>query len=501
MKTEEATFNSGFLTFASLSVLAFAALLAVVLQSSAVFLVLLCAAIVPLIGTFYPPVVLVFFLFANLLVPKLPLIPIKGYMVPIRIEDVLLACALACLLLRYLIFKEKPAPNLLQRWMVVFCSVTGLSLLFGLFILGSVPGAKIGFLYWLRSPEYFAASYLCALGVTNWRQYRQMIVALAIFVTLIGVYGILQEFSLVPIFNAMHQDNEIVTIQMFPSFGEERLFSTFAGPYDLAAFYLIAIPIFVGLFTTVTSRVAKVALAAVLGLSFFCFYLTFARAPLVALVVALAVCLWLLGRRRLGVGLALASVLPAFVFGGFVERLSSAAEDPFGFSALGGRLGGSWASALSAAARSPLLGTGPASLSLTGPGSLTLEGLGVDGLYFMLLGMWGIVGLVCFLFLIGKAIHFQRECIRTTRNQMQRALAIGLFAGSVGLLVDGIVGETFFFSKIAFSYWFLMGLLFAGRALEKQVSAETAELFVETNDKISPRVPSGRLLAPAPGDA
>jgi hypothetical protein len=97
--------------------------------------------------------------------------------------------------------------------------------------------------------------------------------------------------------------------------------------------------------------------------------------------------------------------------------------------------------------------------------------VGVDGLYFMLVGMWGAAGLVAFLFLIGKAMFYQRECIRSSRNEMQRALAIGLFAASCGLLVYGVVGETFFFSKIAFSYWFLMGLLFVGRALEGRGSA------------------------------
>ena len=208
-------------------------------------------------------------------------------------------------------------------------------------------------------------------------------------------------------------------------------------------------------------------LACALLLSFLCFYLTYARAPLGALVLVLAVCLRFMGRRLLGFALAPICLLPAMFFGGFVERLRWAAEDPLGDYSLGIRLAASWSDALSAAGRSPLLGTGPASLSHTGPNSLTLTGVGVDGLYFMLLGMWGVAGLVTFLLLIGKTMRYQMQCVRTSRNKMQRAVAIGLFAGSFGLLVYGVVGETFFFSKIAFSYWFLRGLLFVGNALER----------------------------------
>src|SRR6266550_2718716 len=228
MKMQEATFESPFLAFAIFSVLVLGALLSVVFQSSGLFLLILCATIVPLVGALYPPIVLALFLFFNLLFPKLPLIEIKDYLVPIRIEDVLLAGGLFAVLLRYLIYREKPARNPLKRWMVVFSVVTGLSFLFGLFILRSVPGAKIGFLYWLRAPEYFAGSYLCLLGVTSWKHYRQMIVAFIVCVSLIGVYGILQELSLVPIFDAMHISGEIVVVRFFERFGEERLFSTFA---------------------------------------------------------------------------------------------------------------------------------------------------------------------------------------------------------------------------------------------------------------------------------
>jgi hypothetical protein len=484
--TLEGAFASPFLIFASLSALVLAVLLAIVLQSTNVFLFVAGIAFVPIVGIVNPGILLALFLFFDLLLPKLPLIPIHGYLVPIRIEDVFLACALLCLLVRYLIYREKPASNPLGKWMVVFCIVTGLSLLFGLFILGSVPGASIGFLFWLRTPEYFAATSLCLLGITSWQQHKRMMVTLLVFVSLIGVYGILQEFSLVPIFDAMHGMGEFVTIRFFPAFGEERLFSTFAGPYDLAAFYLIAIPILAALCVILKSRAARVALAFVLALSFYCFCLTYARAPLAGLVIALIGCFWMLGKPHWGIGLGLLCVLPALMIGQFAQRLRDVSDDPFSYYAFGGRVNTGWGDALSAASRSPLLGTGPASLN---------EGLGVDGLYFMLIGMWGLLGLVSFIVLIVKSLHLQRVCVQTSHNDMQRALAVGLFAGTLGLLVNAITVDSFFISKVAFAYWFLMGLLLAGRRLEN----ETAERQGIVRQGVRAQIPSALpLMMPIP---
>ncbi len=415
------------------------------------------------IGVIFPTSLVLAFLFANLLVPKLPLIQIRGYLVPIRIEDVLLGCALLALLLRRLFYREERTRNPLERWMVIFSVLTGISFLFGLYVLGSVPNKTVGFLYWLRGPEYFGACYLCLSSVTNWKQYKRMMVALVSFTFLIGVYGILQEYSIVPTFNAMHQTDEVVTIQFSPGFGMDRLSSTFAGPYDLAAFYLVAIPVLISLCVLAISMTQKLILGGILALSLLCFYLTYARTPLVALVIVVGVCLWFLGKARWGLFLSPAFVLPAFWLGGFAVRLSSAADDPMAYYQLGGRVTGGWSDAISAAVRSPLIGTGSASLA---------DGMGVDGLYFLLLGMWGVAGLVCYMILIWKATHFQRGYIRSSQSRMQRALAIGLFSGTLGLLVNGLTIDTFFSSKVAFSYWLLMGLLLAGRRLELETILE-----------------------------
>lgn len=448
-------------TSLGLSVLVMAVLLAVVFQSGSVLAYLLCATLLPLLAVQLPTFIVMAFLFANLLIPKLPLIPIGDYMVPIRIEDVLLGCTMLCLLARWRIYERGGFTHPLQTWMLVFSGATLLSFLFGHSVLHSVPDAKVGFLYWLRGVEYMAASYLCPLAVRNWSQYNRIVVGFLVAIFLVGIYGILQEMTWVPVFDATHETGEIVVVRFFAEFGEERIFSTFGGPLDLPATYLLIIPLLAVLLIVLTSRTARLLVAVVLALSLTCFYLSYARMPLLALVLAIAICFWQLRMRSIGIGIGLGIALPSLFLSGYFGRIRSGFDDLYAWENLGGRMQGSWDEAVSAVSRSPLLGTGPASFNL---------GLGADGLYFMLVGIWGVLGLICFLILLWKTLRFERFCAQTSSHSIQRGLAIALFAGTIGLLINGLTMDTFYSSKIALTFWFVVGLLISGRALESSVA-------------------------------
>lgn len=453
-------------TAVGLSVLVMAVLLAVVFQSGSVLVYLLCFTVLPLLALQLPTSIVMAFLFANLLIPKLPLIPIGDYVVPIRIEDVLLACTLLCLLVRRCIYERGSFTHPLQKWMLVFSGATLLSFLFGHFVLHSVPDAKVGFLYWLRGVEYMAASYLCPLAVRTWAQYNRVVAGFVVAVFLVGSYGILQEMTWVPVFDATHETGEIVIVRFFAEFGEERIFSTFGGPLDLPATCLIIIPLLTTMLVMLTSRTTRLLLAVVLALSLACFYLSYARMPLLALVVVIAICFWQLRMRSIGIGIGLGIALPSLLLSGYFGRIRSGFDNPYAWENLGGRMQGSWDEAVSAVSRSPLLGTGPASFSL---------GLGADGLYFMLVGIWGVLGLACFVLLLWKTLRFERHCAQTGSHATHRGLAVALFAGTIGLLVNGLTMDTFYSSKIALTFWFLVGLLISGKDLESSAAPQKNE--------------------------
>jgi hypothetical protein len=407
----------------------------------------------------YPIVLVIIFALMVPLIPKLPMVPIPGYFVPIRFEDFFLAFALAVILIRLIWARTTMPRHPLAMWMFIFFIVQGLSLAFAVAFHDTIPDVQAAILYWLRTLEYFSASLLCLFLVRSWRQFQAVLAAFAASVFLVGVYGALQELSLVPAFNTMHMSGQIVAIYYFTGFESDRLISTFGGAYDLAGFYVIAVPILMAWLLLSRSRLVRTILLAVIALSVFCLYLTFARAPLFGLAVALLITLWLLGRRQLAATLAFILPLSAFVVPGFRQRLDSLVDNPLGYNNLGGRLAEGWNSALLNFFRSPVFGTGPTSL---------WNGMGVDNLYLLLLGSFGVVGLVAFIFLARKTIRTELRAFEGSPNTMLKLLAVGLLGGTVGLLVTGITQDTFFSSKNAEPFWFLFGLLLAGMSLEAQ---------------------------------
>lgn len=154
--------------------------------------------------------------------------------------------------------------------------------------------------------------------------------------------------------------------------------------------------------------------------------------------------------------LAAVTAVPAFLIAGFQTRLEEAISDPLAEYALGNRLRTAWADCIDALWRSPMLGTGPASLH---------NQMGADSMYFTLAGFWGLAGLVSFLGLLYVAARTQKQTIASAVNPVQRSLAIGLYAGTIGLLINAVTLDTFLSSKIAFPYWFGVGLLTASAYL------------------------------------
>lgn len=423
-----------------------------------VFAYVVGAAVLVILSVRHAITVVIIFTLLVPLMPKLPLIPIGGYLVPIRVEDVFLSYALCVVILKSVWEQRFRLPAPLTGSMLAFVAVQGVSLAFAMCFLDTISQPTIAMLYCLRSLEYFSASLLCLVAVRNWNQFRFVLIALAASVLLVGVYGVLQELSLVPAFDAMHQTGEIMQVYFFPSFQGDRLLSTFAGPYDLAAFYVIAIPILLSWLLVSRSKVARAAIGITIGVSVFCMYLTFARGPLLGLAIALLVCMSLLGRRRAAVVLAWSLPFAAFLVPEFRSRLNGLIDDPMGFQNWGGRLDWGWRSALVSFAHSPILGTGPSSLN---------NGLGVDSLYLLLLGSFGIVGLVAFIVLTSKTLELEYSAFAASRCTQLRAVCAGLAGATAGMLVIGITQEVFLSSKDALLFWFLVGLMLAGMFLER----------------------------------
>lgn len=113
------------------------------------------------------------------------------------------------------------------------------------------------------------------------------------------------------------------------------------------------------------------------------------------------------------------------------------------------RFQGQWPKAIAAFRRNMVLGSGYSSLNVAS-----------DGDYFRMLGETGILGTAAFLgiFLMAFFLYFRRG---NKVSNFSDSFVTGIFAGLVGLLINGVLIDVFEASKVAFPFWFLMGVAVA----------------------------------------
>jgi len=113
------------------------------------------------------------------------------------------------------------------------------------------------------------------------------------------------------------------------------------------------------------------------------------------------------------------------------------------------RFQGQWPKAMAAFHKNILLGSGFSSL-----------GVASDGDYFRMLGETGVLGTAAFLGILLMAffLYFKRGTKLTSEAD---SFVTGVFAGLVGLLMNGVLIDVFEASKVAFPFWFLMGVAIA----------------------------------------
>ena len=112
------------------------------------------------------------------------------------------------------------------------------------------------------------------------------------------------------------------------------------------------------------------------------------------------------------------------------------------------RLQGEWPMALTAFERNILLGSGYSSV-----------GLATDGDYIRMLGETGILARS------RSSEYFSPHTFCSLRmNSLEgyeKALVVGFFGGLVGLILNGILIDVFESSKVAFTFWLLLGVAMA----------------------------------------
>jgi len=129
------------------------------------------------------------------------------------------------------------------------------------------------------------------------------------------------------------------------------------------------------------------------------------------------------------------------------------------------RLDTLWPNAIKGFTRNPLLGSGYATLNKEGAYQFT-EADSTDNNYLRVLGETGLLGFVTFYGIIFLVLK-QTSRYLFDQNLFKAGIAIGVFAGSIGLLINATYIDVFAASKVAFTYWAVVGFALAVFSLKK----------------------------------
>jgi O-antigen ligase len=308
---------------------------------------------------------------------------------------------------------------------------------------------------------------------------------LLIVVFIAFIYGIGEHYLHFPVI--ITQNNESSKgVALFWTPGSNTN-STFAGQYDLAAFMVMTLPIFLSILFVIKDKIVRLITLVVSGTGLWLLINSFSRISQVSYVLAVSVPLLILKKFK---GLAVVLIISLFFMvrsSGLDMRFASAVhviyehitatktvsyiEGRFIASAQGItpsltpvpvstpipvlsdvsiaiRLNVEWPRAFRAIITNPLLGTGYSSI-----------GLATDNDYLRMLGETGLLGLLAFaliFFRIGK-IFVKAFPLREKLTGLELSFIAGMVGAVIGTFVIATFIDLFEASKFATIFWLLLG--------------------------------------------
>jgi hypothetical protein len=264
------------------------------------------------------------------LYPKIPLAElIQGYIVRMRLEDLLVMGTFALFLVQLARKKITFPKNMIGKVMLVYLVFGFLSVLSAIYITQSVPMEKAHilkiWLHWFRRIEYFSLFFVTYAAIRTKKDL--LLLAKVAFVTFVGVilYGIGQKYFYFPAFSTMNREfSKGVRLYLQPN---SRLLSTFGGHYDLAGYLMMIITFTLPAAWLTTKKWLKTLLYITSLIAYWCLVLTTSRTSFIGFIVGISVVAALLIKSK-GWGWSLkkwfitmaVSFMIMFTFSNLLER-------------------------------------------------------------------------------------------------------------------------------------------------------------------------------------
>lgn len=446
------------------------------------------------------------------LYPKFPLFNAPGIYVAIRLEDLVIAVVTGWWFIAVLPDLKGLLKKTLTQSMLAFWAIGALSLFAGVFLTASVV-PHLGLLHYLRRIETMIL-LLVALGAfQTLRQVKIWFVCMLVATLIVVLYGFGQQWFNFPVISTSNREFSKGLILYLTS--DARVNSTFAGHYDLAAYLALFLTVAASMWLYLSSTFKKVLICIISLLSFLLLAMTAARVSFGAAVVGITAVLWLVGQKKLILGLG-ALVLVAFIIspelrhrtvatitvnflggGGpkytaptqkletlestksgnqkfSVENAATGAATPSGvpvdivpgepinttelgvYRSFGIRLNEEWPRAIRAFEKNPLLGTGYSSITIA-----------TDNDYLRSLGETGLLGtgaLTLVWIIIFKKFWIY---LRKKDKSLGFYLVAGLLSASLAMLLNATFIDILESSKISQLLWLSLGVGLAVIKMDK----------------------------------
>lgn len=409
-------------------------------------------------------------LFILPLYPKLGLVAVPGTYIPIRLDDLLVAVVALVWLASLVVQRRPPAvPRLLTGAAIAWEVAALVGLAAGVLLMHSISPIT-GFAYWAKPVEYLVlGAIVYDLVRTGALSLPRVLAVVLTAAGIVVVYAMLERLGLAPHLPGVTPPEGTVT-------------STFGDLHELAGYLGIVILLVVTLQSQLVSPRARAVGLIVIAAGAVVMYFTAVRTEYLVLgICLLALLRWRPARVPTVVGASVMAALfvvplvAALASGGFgghpvkshvpAASASTAPDDPlttnvtsrftdvtFAYSWIE-RFTQKWPKLFAAGMTSPIVGLGPSAATEA-----------ADGYYLRVFVEAGVIGLACFLALIGAIAISLRRAIRSTQG-LAHNVAVGMLAATVFVALVGTVIDVWVASRVMELYWPMLGASLAAASL------------------------------------
>ncbi|OGD94927.1 hypothetical protein A3A48_03345 [Candidatus Curtissbacteria bacterium RIFCSPLOWO2_01_FULL_37_9] len=235
------------------------------------------------------------------LYPKIPLADlIPGYIVRLRLDDLLVGGAFAIFIFQLIRKKVTLKDNPLLIPLLIYVVIGFVSSLSAIFITKTVPISDIHiaklFLNWARRIEYFSVFFIFFSSIKSLSQIRKYIYVAAFVLFVVSIYGFGQKYLYWPAFSTMNREfSKGVRLYLTE---HARVLSTFGGHYDLAAYLMVMLTLFIPLALIVQKWFIKLFFIIVSICGFWLLILTVSRTSFLAYIVSISAVFMILAFKK-----------------------------------------------------------------------------------------------------------------------------------------------------------------------------------------------------------